>query len=91
MNKNDKAKWERYCTSTATYLWDVYGSYSSRKAEAYEKCRKKMAEMDGFDLRIIGAGSSRFSVGWRVIENDKSYFCYTADIDSYIRKVEVEV
>ena len=46
------------------HIFDVYGSVSKKKYEAWKKC-KEMCEKDkGEDFRIISHNSFQFSVAW---------------------------
>lgn len=52
---------DNYC---GTELWQVYGSYSAAKARAMEDCKRKCADMNGYNFHITGANGWAFSVAW---------------------------
>ena len=83
MNKRQESIVNRYFNSYDTELWEVYGSFSQRKWQAFEDCKRIMKERDGYGLRIIGHNTSFFSVGFRT-KDDKTLVyithCGTEDI-----------
>lgn len=52
------------CKFEGTDLDDVYGRYSSAKANAMRDCRNWCAEDNGYNFRIISHNTSSFSVAW---------------------------
>ena len=74
MNKRQKHYWDCYCDSSDSYLYKVYGSYSTDKAKAFDDCLADMKEHDGTDLRIMTHSRWQFTVGYRYTENGKKYF-----------------
>lgn len=83
MNKRQQSIVNRYWKSTDTQLWHVYGRWSTAKERAFKECERIMRERDGYGLRIIGANTSFFSVGFRT-KDDKTLVyithCGTEDI-----------
>lgn len=79
--------YKRYRNSSATTLYDVYGSYSSAKARAYDYCKELMYKYNGERFRIIGANCMTFSAGFEFIDNDGvACFCWiTKDYDRYMK------
>ena len=53
-----------YNNSRITCLAQAYRNPSISKQRAYNDCLKKMLEMGGYGLRIIGYNSCSFTVGW---------------------------
>lgn len=49
------------CVRRGNCLSDVYGSYSSAKARAWEHCESLCAELDGFNLCITSANTFVFT------------------------------
>lgn len=74
MNKKLQHYWDCYCDSSYEYLYQVYGSYSRKKAEAYETCRVDMKVHNGTDMRILTHGNRFFSIGYRYVKKGKMYF-----------------
>lgn len=75
----------RYISSNKRTLSDCYSTYSSEKFVAFEYCYKLMDKYDGYDLRIIGYNSQRFSVGFiGMISGHKAFFYITKDHDRFI-------
>lgn len=50
-----------YQYATMTKLKEAYNRPSWYKIEAYEKCKEKMRQMDGHEMRIIGNNCHTFS------------------------------
>lgn len=83
-NKMMQEAYRRYRMSDAYTLWDVYGSFSRAKENAFKYCEKLCAEHGGDLLKVLGAGSSLFSCGFTYTNKDdgKKYFVYiTKDHD----------
>ena len=55
---------EMYERSTARSLADVYGNYSRAKADAFNYCRRLMAEHNGEDLRILSHNTFIFTAAF---------------------------
>lgn len=55
---------EMYKNSSDTELYHVYGTCSRKKLEAFDDCRKLMADYDGRDLRILSHNSHVFTAGF---------------------------
>ena len=70
MTKRQENIISRYYASKATTLRDVYKSWSSRKEEAYMDCVRMKVDLDGDNLRIIGANTDKFSVGFTFTNDD---------------------
>lgn len=52
-------------------LSDVYGRYSSAKAEAMKDCKETKNAESGWDFRIISYNTNFFSVAWDFIYDGK--------------------
>lgn len=72
-----------YNNATAYQLWHVYGSYSGAKARAYDRCVNLMKSVNGHDLKILGACSNFFSVGFIFVEDGKKYLAYITHANDY--------
>ena len=90
MTKREAQVVDRYYASNATTLRDVYGRWSDRKEKAYMDCVRKKVEMNGNNLRIIGANTDKFSVGFAFTdENGEECLMYiTPSRDTVIRLEE---
>lgn len=47
-------------------LYEVYGSFSSAKAKAFEDCRRWCYETNGENFRITSHNSFSYSVAWEM-------------------------
>ena len=47
-------------------LFDVYESYSRKKAREFNKCRRMCEKEGGSDFRICSHNSYSFSVSWKI-------------------------
>ena len=56
---------ESYERATARNLSDIYGSYSSAKAQADRDCRDRMVALGASDYRILGGNTFSFTCGYR--------------------------
>lgn len=67
-----------YKRSSDTELWQVYGNYSRAKAEAFDYCKRLMAEHDGSDLRILSHNTFMFTAAFqfRNKETDEAMIMY---------------
>ena len=71
---------ESYNRATATTLGEVYGSYSTAKARAYNYCMDRVFEENGNRPRIISSNCNVFTFafqvdnGLRVETAQNSYF-----------------
>lgn len=59
-----KANIQKYESSTARTLKDVYKSFSEAKRYAYDYCVELMKQYNGFNFRIISANTFIFTVGF---------------------------
>lgn len=83
MKKNLSGYYQQWKRSSNTELWQVYGRYSTAKANAMDWCKNKMKNMGGHDMRIISANGWRFTVGWLYEENGKKMFNVETSSNSY--------
>jgi hypothetical protein len=56
---------DSYNRATGTTLSDIYGSYSSTKAQAERDCRERMAQLNAHDFRMMSGNSFAFTCGYR--------------------------
>lgn len=64
MTKRQRSIYERWQASENVALQDVYKTCSAEKWRAFDHCRTRFAELNGFGFRIIGANTFGFSVGF---------------------------
>ena len=64
MNKRDAEIVSSYEKSSIHNLYEAYGRFSNKKAEAWEYCEELCKESDGKGLKILGANTSFFSAGF---------------------------
>lgn len=53
-----------YLRSAATQLREVYNSWSDAKERAYQYCRNKFIELDGWNFCICSYNTFMFTVGF---------------------------
>ena len=75
-SKEAEKLWNKYCNATCEDIYDAYGRPSAKKVEAFKRCYEIMVHFDGRGMRVIGAGSSYFSCGFRYEEDDKHMILY---------------
>jgi hypothetical protein len=63
--KKAQAFIDSYERATGTTLSDIYGSYSSAKAQAERDCRDRMAQLNAYDFRMMSGNSFAFTCGYR--------------------------
>ena len=76
MNKRDRDIVRRYEWSDKCNLWEAYGSFSQKKAEAWEYCVALCKEKGGRGLKVIGANTSFFTAGFLFEEDGKRKLMY---------------
>lgn len=73
---------DSYNRATGTTLSDIYGSYSSAKAQAERECRERMEQLGAHDFRMMSGNSFSFTCGYRT---DTTLYvetsCYTYEIE----------
>ena len=87
-NKNTQAQraMASHARATASELRQVYGRYSDAKRRAMDYCKGLCARLDGWDLRILGANSMAFSVGFYFTDKGTGAVCFayiTKDYDRF--------
>lgn len=70
MRKQERAAYITglYEKSTATNLSEVYGRYSTKKAEAFNYCLNLMKRYNGWGLRILTHNSFVFTAGFEFVD-----------------------
>ena len=68
MNKRQASQWEHYLSSYSKHgprdLDKAYGTYSSKKYNAWKEIQKRCAEENGIGLTVSSAGSHYFSTDY---------------------------
>lgn len=88
MNKKMRKAYTSYLMSDRYSLYDAYGSFSKKKAEAWEYCKKLKEKYDGKGLKVIGANSNFFSAGFLYEEDGKKKFMYITHGGDYTTEIE---
>ena len=83
MTKKQIGMLESYNRATATSLRDVYASWSTKKEQAYDRCRAIQYELSGHDGRICSANSYQFSYAFKYEKDGKQYMCYRTATNDY--------
>lgn len=77
MTKRERNAYTEYKRSTASTLWEVYGTWSRAKEQAFDYCRRLCYEHGGHDLRIITANTFTFTAGFEfTAEDGRAAFMY---------------
>lgn len=76
MTKRDTAIVERYENATARTLYDVYDNFSYAKANAFEYCKRLMADKNGRGLKILGANCFMFTAAFKYEVDGVEYLMY---------------
>lgn len=76
MNKADRDVLRRYRMSCKYGLYDAYKGFSKAKRDAWKRCEKLMEEYGGYGLKIIGANTHFFSVGFMFKDNGEEKLMY---------------
>lgn len=82
-----EANYRTYLNSDATELWDVYGSFSTNKARAFNSCKELCKSLDGENLKIISHNCHIFTAGFTFFNNEtgaQSFAFITPLHDRYI-------
>ena len=81
VNRNTKAaegiihKYEY--TKKGNSIYTAYGKPSQRKVEAFFEIKREMEKVNGFNMRITGAGSDVFSCAYQVKDGSEiTYLIY---------------
>ena len=90
MTKNLRGYYSRYLMSTDTELSDVYGRYSTNKWKAYQWCKNKMYELNGWGFKIISHTCQAFTVGFLYVDKEtgKTMFNVETACNTYVGEVE---
>ena len=65
-------------------IFKAYGSPSAKKVEAFNHIIKEMESVNGWGIRITGAGSNYFSCAYLVMGEDrKKYLIYHTHVNRY--------
>lgn len=70
MNKRDMEILRNYEKSSTHNLYEAYGRFSNRKAEAWRYCEALCKANDGKGLKVLGANTNFFSAGSLFTDED---------------------
>ena len=65
MTKKEQGFKQNYDRATARELWQVYDSFSRKKARALDHCREAQYMLNGYDGRICSACCNFFTYAFR--------------------------
>jgi len=68
--KRGQALLDRASNYEGRELWDVYGSVSQAKRDAFEKCKEWCYKDGGYNFHIISHNSYSFSVAWEYVDKE---------------------
>ena len=90
MTKKDLDVYKRYMISRDYSLFDVYGSFSKRKRDAWEYCKRLCKQNDGIWLKVLGANSNFFSAAFMYDNGNKlMYITHSNDRTIDISNVQL--
>lgn len=84
-----KANYEYWKRSEWDELWKAYGSASTAKYRAWERCKQLMYELGGHGLRVISKNSFIFTAGFTFADPDTGVEKFMYITPSYDTAVEV--
>ena len=91
LNRNTKKAQDiiaRFCSSNFYNLEYCYKSCSNAKRNAYEWCKIKCAEMNGWRFRIISFNTMSFTCGW--LYEDKETGVIMLNVETYRNTYTIE-
>lgn len=89
--KNIQSAYKSYKNSTMHTIFEAYGSPSAYKVGAYYDCLRECVEHDGYNFRIIGAGTQTFSCGYCYMDGDREAFVWiTKDNTRFVYLDEID-
>lgn len=74
----------RYNYFEGCNLWDVYGSFSRAKINAYEYVMARRGELKGFGLVITSHNKFQFTCAFKFYHNDKYKLAYFTRDYNYV-------
>lgn len=79
------------CASRGNRLSEVYGRYSSAKADAWEECERICAELDGRNLCITSANAFIFTAQFEFVnpENGRPMVCHITPTRTYAMYLDI--
>ena len=92
MKTNVLNAYRAYRASNNYDLYDVYASFSREKARAFDYCKDLCRRYGGFCLKIVGANSQTFSVGFEYPDTETGVmmFCWHTAYNTYTAEVDAE-
>ncbi|MBQ0112276.1 MAG: hypothetical protein KBT03_04015, partial [Bacteroidales bacterium] len=77
--KNKKfmqSNYRSYLKSDDENIFQAYGKPSQEKIKAYSYCEQICKEYDGKNIKVVGASTYIFTVGFEITYNDEQCFVY---------------
>lgn len=84
--KKGKQIIDRYINAKHRTIYDAYNKPSSNKINSYNKLVDKMKDLDGFTMKITGAGTDHYSLGYIIVIDNTFYLVYETACNSFIVK-----
>lgn len=71
-------------TTKGDSIFKAYAKPSQKKIEAFFEIKKEMQDVDGYGLRITGAGSDFFSCAYKLVDPEgKTYLIYHTHVNRF--------
>ena len=77
-----------YNRGPKTELHQVYTSYSVRKIEALNYCKRLQYQLNGYNATIVGHSAHFFSYAFKFKVNDELWLCYCTHANDYKFKID---
>ena len=76
----------RYTWSRKSDIYEAYKNPSSTKVSTFYQLKRKMEDLNGYGMKITGAGSDQYSCAFLITDNktNKTYLIYETSCNSYI-------
>lgn len=83
MTKKEQNMLWSYEHAKCENIMQAYNRPSRRKIEAFDDCRRKENELNGYGGRITGASSHFFSYAFKYEKNGKKFLYYITYANDY--------
>jgi len=74
--KNMMFTYEMYLRSQYHSLWDAYEKPSMEKEQSYEECLRRIHDMGGRDVKVIGRSTFAYSLGFEFPHPETGELCF---------------
>lgn len=70
-------------------IYKAYAKPSYKKVEAFNEIKKEMSQVNGYGLRITGAGSDFFSCAYKLVDPEgHTYLIYHTHVNRFAIKLD---